>query len=170
MSRATRPQSQVFRKTRSIHGLLLAGATMAVALAQTGGVNAAEKQIVIYSDQAQVLKVNGEPATAIVGNPMYADASVQRGMIVLQGRHFGTTNLVVLDARGKELTNLLVTVQQTPTSRVTMFKAGESFTYTCGSDNCETTLEVGDNKDHFANIEKEMSGKYGMAAQESKAK
>ena len=170
MSRATRPQSPVFRKTRHIHRLFLAGATLAIALAQAGDLAAAQKAIVIYSDQARVLPITGQPTTAIIGNPMYADVSIREGMIVLQGRHFGTTNLVVLDADGKELANLLVTVQQTPTARVTVFKAGGPYTYTCGGDNCETTLEVGDDKEHFADIEKEMSGKYGLASGEGKTK
>ena len=170
MSRATRPQSPVFRKTRHIHRLLLAGATLAIVMAQAGDLAAAEKSITIYSDQAQVLPIKGEPATAIIGNPMYADASISQGMIVLQGRHFGTTNLVVLDSHGKELANLLVTVQQTPASRVTVFNGGGPYTYTCGGDNCETTLEVGDQKDHFQDIQTEMAGKYGMAVGETKTK
>ena len=170
MSRATRPQSPVFKKTRRIHHLLLAGATMAIALAQAGDLVAGEKAIVIYSDQAQVLPVKGQPAAAIIGNPMYADASIRQGMIVLQGRHFGTTNLVVLDSNGKELANLLVTVQQTPTARVTMFKAGDPFTYTCGGNNCETTLEVGDEKGHFEIIQKQMAGKFEQAQSDGKTK
>ncbi len=169
MSRATRPISPVFKKTRHIHQLLLAGATMAIALAQAGDLAAAEKAITIYSDQAQVLKLHGLPATAIIGNPMYADVSIREGMIVLQGRHFGTTNLLVLDAAGKELVNLLVTVQQTPDSRVTVFMGGGPVTYTCG-DNCEMTLEVGDDPAHFGVIEKEMQSKYGIASAEAKTK
>ncbi len=170
MSRATRPQPPVLRKTRPIRHLLLAGATLAIALAQAGDLAAAEKAITVYSDQAQVLTIKGQPATAIIGNPMYADASIQHGMIVLQGRHFGTTNLVVLDAAGKELANLLVTVQQTPSSRVTLFKAGGPFTYTCGGNNCEETLEVGDDALHFKDIGNQMKEKYGLASGEGNSK
>jgi hypothetical protein len=169
MSRAPRHHAPVsIRKAPRPHRILLAGAAAAIGLVMGPGLATAETALTIYSDQARVLPVNGTPATAIVGNPMYADASIRQGMIVLQGRHFGTTNIVVLDAGGNELANFVVTVQQTPQSRVTVFKAGGAVTYTC-ADNCETTLEVGDETEHFKVVQTEMAAKYGMAIGETQA-
>ena len=166
MSRAPGPHVPTNTKTgRSRHPMLVAAA-VSIALSLGAGLAAAETAITIYSDQARVLPVKGQVATAIVGNPLFADASVRPGMIVVHGRHFGTTNVLVLDSAGNELANFEVTVQQSPNSRVTVFQAGGSTTYTCGSD-CETTLEVGDAADQFKKIQEEMSTKYGLATNAS---
>ncbi len=163
MSPAERPLSPVRKTPRHLLHVSLAGVAIALAATLGSGLAAADQTpITVYSDQARVLPIHGAPATAIVGNPMFADAKVRPGMIVLQGRHFGTTNVLVLDASGKELANYQVTVQQTPNARVTIFQAGGTVTYTCAN-NCETTLEVGDATGHFDEIQKEMTAKYGMA-------
>jgi len=163
MPRAARPHSPVL-PGRHIRHISLAGALLAATLATSVAPAAAadQKVITIYSDQAKVMSVKGRPKIAIVGNPMYTDAKIDQGLLVLQGRHFGTTNVVVLDAEGNELADYQVTVQQTPHARVTVYQAGGPVTFTCGHV-CETTLEVGDAPAHFGEIQKEMAAKYKLA-------
>jgi len=164
MSRAPK-QKSLFAMTfiRRPQRALLAGAAAMIAVLAGSGLAMAETAVTIFSDQARVLTVKGKPAVAIVGNPLYADASIREGMIVLQGRHFGTTNLVVIDADGNELANFVVTVQQTPTSRVTVYNGSGAYTYTCADNNCETTLEVGDELTHFKAIQVQMDDKNKLA-------
>jgi len=162
MPRAARPHSPVHPSLRLRH-ISVAGMLMAAALMSSAAPAAAEQKVItIYSDQAKVLPIKGEPKIAIVGNPMYTDAKIDQGLLVLQGRHFGTTNVVVIDANGKELADYQVTVQQTPHARVTVYQAGGPVTFTCGH-SCETTLEVGDSLDHFSAVQKEMQSKYQLA-------
>lgn len=162
MPRAARPLSPVHPSLRLRH-ISIAGMLMVAAVTMSvGPASAEEKVITIYSDQAKVLTIKGKPKIAIVGNPMYTDAKIDQGLLVLQGRHFGTTNVVVIDAKGKELADYQVTVQQTPNARVTVYQAGGPKTFTCGQ-SCETTLEVGDSPAHFDVVQKEMQAKYKLA-------
>ncbi len=162
MPRAARPHSPVHPSRRLRH-ISVAGMLMAAALVTSLAPAAADQKVItIYSDQAKVLMIKGEPKIAIVGNPMYTDAKIDQGLLVLQGRHFGTTNVVVIDVNGNELADYQVTVQQTPNARVTVYQAGGPMTYTCGH-SCETTLEVGDSPAHFDVVQKEMSSKYKLA-------
>ncbi|MGY6709290.1 MAG: pilus assembly protein N-terminal domain-containing protein, partial [Rhizobiaceae bacterium] len=72
----------------------LAGAT--TALADAG--------ISINMNQAKILKLARPADTIIIGNPQIADASVQdSSTIILTGRGFGVTNLVVIDTDGMPL-------------------------------------------------------------------
>lgn len=166
MPRAPRPHVPMNKKTRRSRRPMLVGAAVSIALSLAAGDAAAETAITVYSDQARVMAMKGQPATAIVGNPMFADASIRPGMIVIHGRHFGTTNIVVLDNAGNELADFQVTVVQSPATRVTIYQAGGPITYTCGS-NCETTLEVGDAPEQFKRIQEAMSSKYGLATNAS---
>lgn len=162
MPRAARPYSPV-HPSRRLRQFSVAGMLMAAALATSiASAAAGQKVISIYSDQAKVLPIEGRPTIAIVGNPMYTDAKIDQGLLILQGRHFGTTNVVVIDAEGHELADYQVTVQQTPHARVTVYQAGGPMTFTCGQ-SCETTLEVGDAPGHFNEIQKEMNSKYKLA-------
>jgi len=158
MPRAARPHSPVYPSRRLRH-FSVAGMLMAAALATSAAPAAAgQKAITIYSDQAKVLPITGKPRIAIVGNPIYTDAKIDQGLLVLQGRHFGTTNVVVIDANGKELADYQVTVQQTPNARVSLYQAGGRVSFTCGH-SCETTLEVGDALEHYIAVQKEMQTK-----------
>ena len=62
-------------------------------------------------NQAKIVKLSRPADTIVVGNPAIADASVQDGTtIVLTGKGFGVTNLVVLDEDGNPIVDEQVTV------------------------------------------------------------
>ncbi|WP_337268144.1 pilus assembly protein N-terminal domain-containing protein [Oryzifoliimicrobium ureilyticus] len=75
----------------------------------------------IYMNQARVLKLDRPVTKVIVGNSDVADATVADARtIVLTGRNFGTTNLVLLDAEGNAVVDetVLVTIDERRTVRV----------------------------------------------------
>lgn len=60
-----------------------------------------QQMLRVYMDQARVLKLDRPVSKVIVGNAKVADATVADAKtIVLTGRSFGSTNLVLLDADG----------------------------------------------------------------------
>ena len=79
----------------------------------------------------------------VVGNPSIADVTVQGNRVVLMGRNYGVTNLIILDRQGNQLAALDVTVQITDKNAVQVFKAGGRMTLACAP-MCEQTLQVGD--------------------------
>src|SRR6185295_16428440 len=81
------------RHLRLIPGL---AAACLAAIVATSPAGAAEKSVTVFADQAKVLNVPGRPSSVIVGNPMIADVSLQGEVMAVHGRHFGTTNVIVL--------------------------------------------------------------------------
>ncbi|MFO1088624.1 MAG: pilus assembly protein N-terminal domain-containing protein [Hyphomicrobiales bacterium] len=103
--------------------------------------------VTIASDHAKILSVAGTPTSIIVGNPMYADVSLQGGKVVLFGRSSGQTNIILLDGDGNQLANFDVTVSKSAdANNLTIYKAGERISAVC-SPICEQTLQSGDSSD-----------------------
>jgi Flp pilus assembly secretin CpaC len=116
---------------------------IAAALISLSGAAQAASDVTILADQAKVLQVSGNPGTVVVGNPNIADVSVKGEQVVLVGRNFGVTNVIILDREGKQLAALDVTVQITDKNAVHVFKAAGRMSLVCAPV-CEQTLQVGD--------------------------
>lgn len=75
----------------------------------------------VYMDHARVLKLDRPVSKVIIGNAEVADATVADAKtIVLTGRNFGTTNLVILDQDGNAMVDerILVSIDEGNTVRV----------------------------------------------------
>lgn len=95
-------------------------------------------------DQAKPVRLEAPVKTIVVGNASIAEAMlVNDRLIYIQGRVFGTTNLVALDHHGKEIYKALVTVGAADTAQVTLYRGNAQFTMVC-SPRCERTVTVGD--------------------------
>jgi len=89
--------------------------------------------------------------------------------VVLMGRNYGVTNLIILDREGNQLAALDVTVQITDKNAVHVFKAGGRMSLACAP-TCEQTLQVGDDPIKvFEPLSKEMQTKSDMASGSSKS-
>ena len=137
-----------------------------LSLAQHAG---AASDITLLTDQAKILEVSGQPGTIVVGNPSIADVTVQGQRVVLMGRNYGVTNIIILDRDGQQLAALDVTVQITDKNAVHVFKAGGRMSLVCAPA-CEQTLQVGDDLVRvFDPLVKQMQTKNDMAAGPAKA-
>jgi len=109
----------------------------------TGTACAAEQQdlLRVYMNQARVLKLDRPVAKVIVGNSEVADATVADPMtIVLTGRSFGATNLVLLDRDGNAIADERVLVSIDEGNTVRVFKQTERTVLSC-TPNCEQHAE-----------------------------
>jgi hypothetical protein len=122
----------------------------------------AAQELIIKTDQTQLINISGAPGAVIIGNPSIADATVHGDKIFVHGRAYGSTNLIILDQNGNQLASLDVTVQLGGVNNLTVYKAGARNSYVCAP-LCEATLESGDQPDWFADIAK-MNGKKSDAA------
>jgi Flp pilus assembly secretin CpaC len=96
-----------------------ASLTLLTSLATPAG--AAEEMLNVYMNHARVLKLDRPVSKVIIGNSDVADATVADAKtIVLTGRSFGTTNLVVLDTDGNAIVDerILVSIDEGNTVRV----------------------------------------------------
>ena len=77
-------------------------------------------------NQAKIVKLARPADTIVVGNPAIADASVQdASTIVLTGKGFGVTNLVVLDQDGNPIIDEQVTVVRQTASPCAIYRRAE---------------------------------------------
>jgi len=101
----------------------------------------------VSMNHARVLRLDRPVSKVIVGNSKVADATVADATtIVLTGRSFGTTNLVLLDAEGNPIVDerILVSIDEGNTVRV--FRQTERTVLSC-TPNCEQHSQNSGDKD-----------------------
>jgi hypothetical protein len=159
------PSQTTNRVLRLFTRLAVALAVPVWAVAAQPSVAAADpvSSITVKADQATLVAIAGDPATVVVGNSLFADVSMKQGMIVIHGRHFGTTNVIVLDQEGTQLASFEVNVVRGGSRNVTIYKAGSAFSYLCAPA-CESALQVGDDADYYGNINSGVSQKLQLSA------
>jgi Flp pilus assembly secretin CpaC len=107
----------------------LAGVLLSAAAASPAS---AEADIGVTMNQAKILKLTRPADTIVVGNPAIADASVQDPKtIVLTGKGFGITNLVVLDKSGSPIVDAQVVVSRGDADSVRIYRRSQVQTLSC---------------------------------------
>ena len=102
-------------------GILLAAST---AVAQPG--------IEVVMNQAKIVKLTRPADTIVIGNPDIADASVQdASTVVLTGKGFGVTNLVILDTDGNPIVDEQITVTRHAAKTVRIYRRSQIQTLSC---------------------------------------
>jgi Flp pilus assembly secretin CpaC len=113
---------------------------------------AADNDIVVLIDQASLVRLERTVAEIVVGNPSIADVSVQSGkVLIVTGKSFGETNLIVIDADGKVIVNRQLIVQEPRTGFVTMYRGLARQTLHCAP-YCTPPLVIGDKPDIFDTV------------------
>jgi Flp pilus assembly secretin CpaC len=121
------------RSSILIAALLAVSSFVAPAMAGAG--------IEVTMNQAKIVKLSRPADTIVVGNPAIADASVQdASTIVLTGKGFGVTNLVVLDTDGSPIVDEQVTVVRQAASSVRIYRRAEIQTMSC-TPYCESSYK-----------------------------
>lgn len=120
---------------------LLLAATLAgpmSALAQDGA------PINVNVNMARVLRISAPAATVIVGNPGIADVTIQDPQtLILTGKSYGQTNLIVLDSRGEPVADTLIEVVQMTAGVMTVYQGQSRTTLACAP-NCQPVVMMGD--------------------------
>lgn len=97
--------------------------------------------IEVTMNQAKIVRLTRAADTIVVGNSSIADAAVQdASTIVLTGKGFGVTNLVVLDAAGNPIVDEQVTVVRQAASSVRIYRRSEVQTLSC-TPYCESSYK-----------------------------
>lgn len=155
MDHGTSRGSKVLHVIALVLGVLVAAATLSET-AQAG------TKLTVVADRAKVIRFVGEAQSVIVGNPAFADVSVQNGFMIIHGRNFGQTNVLILDERGNQLADLEVTVIKGPDRNISVYRGGNKASYACAP-KCESTLQVGDSAKYFKSVNDAISTKMGLA-------
>ncbi|RDL49442.1 hypothetical protein BLJAPNOD_00543 [Ensifer sp. M14] len=95
----------------------------------------------VYMDHARVLKLDRPVSKVIIGNADVADATVADAKtIVVTGRNFGTTNLVILDQDGNAIVDERIIVSIDEGNTVRVYKQTSRTVLSC-TPNCERHAE-----------------------------
>lgn len=96
----------------------------------------------VVLNQAKIVKLARSADTIVLGNPAIVDASVQDSTtIVLTGKGFGVTNLVVLDESGAAIIDEQVSVSRGTTSSVRIYRRADIQTLSC-TPYCESSYKT----------------------------
>lgn len=123
---------------------LLAAAVLATTLTMGMSASALEGSVLVNVNMARVLRINAPAATIIIGNPGIADVTIQDPQtLILTGKSYGQTNLIVLDAAGNPVADTLIEVVQTQADVVTVYMGQLRTTLAC-EPVCQPTVTLGD--------------------------
>src|SRR5436190_23339047 len=127
---------------------------------------ASEANLVVALDEAKLVSLPERVATIIIGNPLIADVSLQPGgKMVITGKGFGTTNLVILDRAGTVLTEKFIEVKGPASADIVIVYRGvERETYSC-TPNCERRITLGDSNTYFDAVLGQTGTRNGQAQQ-----
>ncbi len=112
---------------------LLGGAALAFAATMTTTPLASAGTLIeVVMNEARIVKLARAADTIVIGNPAIADASVQDPMtIVLTGKGFGTTNIVVLDEAGEPIVDERIVVKRSDVSTMRIYRRDSVLTLSC---------------------------------------
>jgi len=134
----------------SQHATMIA---LVLAAALSGSVQAhADTGIHVVMNQATVLKLARPADTVVVGDPEIADAVVKDSRtVVLTGKGFGMTNIVIMDAEGGAIVDDQVLVSRSVANTVRVYRRAFVQTLSC-SPFCETSQKTAAEKKSDAEI------------------
>jgi Flp pilus assembly secretin CpaC len=130
--------------------------------------SSAADTLTVTVDQASIMKLPEKVATIVVGNPLIADVAVQSGgLVVITGKGFGSTNLIVLDRSGAVLMERSIVVRGANDQSVQVYRGVERETYSCTPD-CERRITLGDSVPYFQATIDQAENRSGRAATKAK--
>lgn len=135
-------------------GARMAALGIGLAALLAGGAQAAD--FLVEMNKSKALHLQKPVATVMVGNPAVADISIESAsLIYVMGKSYGRTNLVALDAEGKPVLDLNISVVSQTSSAVTLTRGAGQISYNC-TPRCERVPNVGDDASSFDTLMQQM--------------
>ncbi|MCB8836821.1 pilus assembly protein N-terminal domain-containing protein [Aurantimonas sp. VKM B-3413] len=148
--------------------LAIAGLIMALCLPAPQAVAAGSSVLGVAVDHARILKIDRPAATVIIGNPAIVDIEVlSSDRLVLTGKSYGITNVVILDSDGNAILDQQVAVQTFEDSTVRVYRQASRTTFACAP-KCEPTITIGDDPEAFAKALTQYQQRQQMATEAAK--
>jgi hypothetical protein len=97
-------------------------------------------------DENTIVDLGAAAGNVVVGNPSIADVNLinPRRMVIL-GRSYGLTNIIVLDQMGRSIFHREINVAAAPTGRVSLYRGVYVNNFAC-TPHCERTPMPGEEK------------------------
>jgi Flp pilus assembly secretin CpaC len=119
--------------------------------AATAPARGEEREVFVDMDYARLVRMPDGAQTIVIGNPLVADVTMLKGsrIMVVTGRSFGTTNLILLDRAGAQVSESVVTVVP-PSDKVVVQRGAHRESYSCRPD-CRPAVDLGDDRAYINN-------------------
>jgi hypothetical protein len=141
---------------------VIAAAMLAISVGMFAQPVKAEDLVVRY-DQSQLLRMPRNVSDVIIGNPSIADVAIQGGnLLVVTGKTFGITNIIVLDADRNVIQDQRVVVERDDRKVVYLNRSGLRQSFSC-TPQCSPTLVIGDQTEYFQQVYNAASNKTKFA-------
>jgi Flp pilus assembly secretin CpaC len=112
-------------------------AAVLAAIALIGATADAASRTNVGLNQSLRIGVNGSAANVVISNATVADVTVvDAHSVIVQGKSYGTTQIMVFDTTGRLLLDSVVTVTAPAEGLVTLYRGGVAQQYNC-SPRCE---------------------------------
>ncbi|RTL88150.1 MAG: hypothetical protein EKK29_05665 [Hyphomicrobiales bacterium] len=110
-----------------------------------------ERTIRVEVDHARIVKVPEGAQTLVVGNPLIADVTMLKAnhLMVVTGKGFGSTNLVVLDRSGSQVGESIITVVPAE-DKVVVQRGAHRESLSCRP-NCARAIDLADDVQYMRN-------------------
>lgn len=123
----------------------------------------------IKINRAKVMRVSRPASMIIIGNPAIADATIQDAQtLIITGKQYGTTNLIVLDKQGEPIADEILTVSSALDGQVVIYKGASRQTFNCSPD-CEPVMRLGDDETLQSSLQSQISSQTDMVQQANDA-
>lgn len=127
------------------------------------------QSVLVHLDEAKILKFNQPASSIIVGNPAVADITVQDDQsALLFGKAPGSTNILVLDASGRQVQNIRVQVAAPSTGLLVLQRGLLTASYTCAG-RCSPTPQIGDDPQGFQSATQQIQTRLQSAVSAAEA-
>lgn len=108
--------------------------------------------VTVNANMARVLRINAPAATVIIGNPAVADVTIQDPQtLILTGKSYGRTNMIVLDSNGDPIADTVVEVAQLTSDTITVFSGAQRTSIACAPA-CQPVIMLGDDTNYTSNV------------------
>ncbi|WP_255608843.1 pilus assembly protein N-terminal domain-containing protein [Methylosinus sp. Sm6] len=127
----------------------------AVVAAATGAASrsfADSRTLYVDVDRARVVRMPDGAHTIIIGNPLVADVTMLKAnrLLVVTGKSFGTTNLILLDQTGAEVVEQTITVTS-PADKLVVLRGTRRESYACSPD-CAPAVDLADDREYTSQV------------------
>ncbi len=142
---------------------LIKWSTAASIVLISGAAVAQDGPVLVTVDRAKVFRIEDGATAVIVGNPFIADVSMfDQNTVVVTGKSYGTTNLVILDENNKPIVDEVITVRASEDDVVSVYRKAARVTLSCNPV-CEQTLRLGDSEDAFKSVAEQAEARNTLA-------
>ena len=139
-----RTSSRIAAMSRFVLAALAIALASPLALSPASAQEAGGAPINVNVNMARVLRISAPAATVIVGNPGIADVTIQDPTtLILTGKSYGQTNLIVLDSAGEPIADTMLEVVQMQAGTMTVYQGLSRTTLACAP-TCQPVVMMGD--------------------------